>query len=212
MPLDGSISINDFLNVLSSKAPVPGGGGASALVSAIGAALVSMTCNLTIGKKKYAEVEDEIIRLNREAEELRDEFVKLIDRDAQSFTPLAQAFKLPCETEEEKLFKQEVLEREYFNACTVPFEIMQNCRKAIEIAVRVADIGSRMVVSDVASGLAFIECALKTASLNIFINTKSMQDRQKALDINAKAQALIDDCSAKADICFNKVLSQLKGE
>lgn len=208
--LNGEQTIDSFLGLLASNAPVPGGGGASSLVAAVGAALASMTCNLTVGKKKYADVEEEIKALRDEADALRSRFVALIQRDADGFKPLADAFRLPNATDEEKAYRDEVLEREYVNACKVPFEIVECCCRGIDLCIVVADKGSKMVLSDVASGLILLEAAMRSASLNIYINTRSMKDREKAEALKAKADELISAYSLTADEAYHNILDRLK--
>lgn len=208
--LDGQMRIDDFLDVLASKSPVPGGGGATALAAAIGSALCSMTCSLTIGKKKYADVEEDIKALDESARALRTRFVELIEEDAEGFEPLAAAFRMPSETQEQLELKQETLEREYVGACKVPFEIMDCCCQGISICIQVAQKGSQMVLSDVASGLILLEAALRSASLNIYINTRSMRDREKAEAIKNRADEMLDIYTASAGDAYEAILAKLK--
>ena len=154
-----TVPCNEFVEVLASKAPVPGGGGASALVGAIGTALGNMVGSLTVGKKKYAEVEDEMWELKKKCDELQKDFLRLIERDAEVFEPLSKAYGMPRSTEEEKAEKARVMEIVLKDACSVPMEIMEKCCEAI---------------SDAGVGAAFCKAALKGASLNVYINTKSM--------------------------------------
>ena len=119
-----TVPCNEFVEVLASKAPVPGGGGASALVVAIGTALGNMVGSLTVGKKKYADVEEEMWELKKKADELQKELLHLIERDAEVFEPLSKAYGMPRETEEEKAEKARVMEIVLKDACSVPMEIM----------------------------------------------------------------------------------------
>ena len=120
-------SCEEFVDVLASKAPVPGGGGASALVGAIGMALGNMVGSLTVGKKKYADVEEEMWELKGKADALQKELLALIERDAEVFEPLSKAYGMPRETEEEKAEKARVMEIVLKDACSVPMEIMEKC-------------------------------------------------------------------------------------
>ena len=124
-----TVPCNEFVEVLASKAPVPGGGGASALVGAVGTALGNMVGSLTVGKKKYAEVEDEMWELKKKCDELQKDFLRLIERDAEVFEPLSKAYGMPRETEEEKAEKARVMEIVLKDACSVPMEIMENAVK-----------------------------------------------------------------------------------
>ena len=123
----------DFVEVLGSKAPVPGGGGASALVGAIGTALGNMVGSLTVGKKKYADVEEEMIQLKAKCDVLQRELLALIERDAEVFEPLAKAYGMPKETDEEKAEKARVMAVVLKDACMVPMEIMEKCCEALEL-------------------------------------------------------------------------------
>ena len=189
-----TVPCNEFVEVLASKAPVPGGGGASALVGAIGTALGNMVGSLTVGKKKYADVEEEMWELKKKADELQKELLHLIERDAEVFEPLSKAYGMPRETEEEKAEKARVMEIVLKDACSVPMEIMEKCCEAIEAGV----------------GAAFCKAALQGASLNVYINTKSMKNREYAEELNAKCDAMLEKYTKIADEVFESVLGRLK--
>ena len=197
-----TVPCNEFVEVLASKAPVPGGGGASALVGAVGIALGNMVGSLTVGKKKYADVEDEMWELKKKCDELQKDFLRLIERDAEVFEPLSKAYGMPRETEEEKAEKARVMEIVLKDACSVPMEIMEKCCEAIEVIVEFAAKGG--------VGAAFCKAALKGASLNVYINTKSMADREYAEELNKKADAMLEKYTKIADETFDSVLSRLK--
>ena len=203
-------TIEGFLDVLSSKEPVPGGGGASALAGALGNALGQMVANLTIGKKKYADVEAEIKELLGRMQKLQAAFVTLADRDAQVFAPLAQCYSLPSLTEEEKAYKEKVMEERLLDASFVPLEIMEHAVAMLGILEILGDKGSRLAVSDVGVGVQFIRASLLGAVMNVYINTKSMKNREKAEELNARAGQLIEEGTAWADRIYAKVLDQLR--
>ena len=203
-------TIEGFLEVLSSKEPVPGGGGASALAGALGNALGQMVANLTIGKKKYADVEAEIKELLERMQKLQAAFVTLADRDAQVFAPLAQCYSLPSLTEEEKAYKEKVMEERLLDASFVPLEIMEHAVAMRGILEILGDKGSRLAVSDVGVGVQFIRASLLGAVMNVYINTKSMKNREKAEELNARAGQLIEEGTAWADRIYAKVLDQLR--
>lgn len=205
-----SMTIQEFLDVLSSKEPVPGGGGASALAGALGNALGQMVSNLTIGKKKYALVEDEIKELAERMKGIQGQFTQLADQDAKVFAPLAKCYSLPSDTEEEKAYKAEVMEARLLDASLVPMEIMEKAAEMLEIMDILADKGSRMAVSDVGVGVQFIRTALLGAVMNVYINTKSMKNRGKAEEMNEKAERLIREGTEAADRIYQKVLGQLR--
>ena len=205
-----SMRIQEFLDVLSSKEPVPGGGGASALAGALGNALGQMVSNLTIGKKKYALVEDEIKELAERMKGIQGQFTQLADQDAKVFAPLAKCYSLPSDTEEEKAYTAEVMEARLLDASLVPMEIMEKAAEMLEIMDILADKGSRMAVSDVGVGVQFIRTALLGAVMNVYINTKSMKNRGKAEEMNEKAERLIREGTEAADRIYQKVLGQLR--
>ena len=202
-------TIQEFLAVLSSKAPVPGGGGASALAGALGNALGQMVANLTIGKKRYADVEEEICGLLKRMEGLQAEFVRLADRDAEVFAPLAQCYGLPASTPEERAYKEQAMEERLYDASQVPMEIMERAVEMMEILDILADKGSRLAVSDVGVGVQYMRAALLGAVMNVYINTRSMKNRQRAEEINQRALNLTKRGSSMADEIYSKVLSGL---
>ena len=205
-----TVPCNEFVEVLASKAPVPGGGGASALVGAIGTALGNMVGSLTVGKKKYAEVEEEMWELKGKCDQLQKDFLRLIERDAEVFEPLSKAYGMPRETEEEKAEKARVMAIVLKDACSVPMEIMEKCCEAIDIIAEFAAKGSTLAISDAGVGVAFAKAALKGASLNVYINTKSMADKELAAQLNAKCDKMLEDYTVKADQIFDSVLGRLK--
>ena len=170
----------EFLEVLSSAEPVPGGGGASAAVGAFASALGMMVANLTVGKKKYADVEEEIIDIRGQLEVLREELVTLTDKDAEAFEPLSRAYGLPKETQEQKEEKERVMEKALYEASIVPLQIMRTVSKVIGLLKILGEKGSRIAVSDVGVAVLFARAALEGASLNIYINTRLMKDREQA--------------------------------
>ena len=200
-----------FVSVLATKAPVPGGGGASALCGAIGTALGNMVGSLTVGKKKYAAVEPEIKAMQAQCDAIQAELLALVERDAEVFAPLAAAYGLPKDTEEQRAHKEAVMEAALKAACAVPLAIMEQCCKAIELMEGFAAKGSRLAISDAGVGAALTRAALEGASLNVFINTKSMKDREYAQQLEDEANALLDKYCAKADEVFDAVFARIRG-
>ena len=203
-------SLPDFVTVLASKEPVPGGGGASALVGAVGTALGNMVGSLTTGKKKYADVEADIIALKKKSDALQDALLALIDKDAEDFGPLAKAYGLPKDTPEQQAEKDRVMEEALRVASETPLEIMRKCAEAIDVIEGFAAKGSKLALSDAGVGVLFCKAALAGASLNVFINTKAMKDRARAEKLNAEADGLLARYEAKADGIFAGVKSQLR--
>ena len=204
------LSCEEFTEILSTKAPVPGGGGASALVGALGCALGNMVGSLTVGKKKYADVEADILALKEKADALQKELLTLVEEDAKAFEPLSEAYSLPKETEEEKAERARVMAIVLKDACAVPLQIMHKCCDAIELIEEFAQKGSVIALSDAGVGAAFCRSALYGASLNVFINTKSMEDRTLAEQYNKEALEMMDTYGKRADAVFAQVMDRLK--
>ena len=204
-----SMPCYEFVEVLSSREPVPGGGGASALVGAVGTALGNMVGSLTVGKKRYADVEEEMYAMKARCDILQKELLALVERDAEVFGPLARAYSMPKDTPEEKEEKARVLEEALRSACTVPMEIMEKCCEALDLIREFADKGSRMAVSDAGAGAVIVSAALRAASLNVFINTRSMEDKEMAAQLNSRAQAMLDRYAPMGDSIFEDVRLRL---
>lgn len=204
------MKIGSFAEALSSKAPIPGGGGASALAGALGSALGQMVGNLTVGKKKYAAVEEEVRARMEELSRLSGEFLQLADRDEEVFKPLAEAYGLPKETKEEREYKDAVMEERLLAATMVPLEIMERAVQTMDILEILAEKGSVMAVSDVGVGIQFARTALLGGVMNVYINTKSMKDRQKAKELNGRAGELTAKGIKLADQVYGRVLEGLK--
>lgn len=206
-----NLSCEAFLEDLAGSAPVPGGGGAAALVGAAGAALGNMVGSLTVGKKKYAAVEADILILNRRAAALRKRLEGLVQADADAFTPLAAAYKLPKETPEQQAHKAAVLEAALEGACAVPLEIMSACCEGIALAAEYAEKGSVMAVSDAGCAALFCKAALQAAGLNVSINTQLMADTAHAAALNAQADAMLAEFVPQADQIYEKLTHSLRG-
>lgn len=203
-------SCSRFLAELAGKAPVPGGGGTAALVGAAGVALGNMVGSLTTGKKKYTAVEADIQILNARAETLRRELEALVQADAEAFAPLAAAYRLPKETPEQAAHKAAVLEGALDAAAAVPLQIMEKCAEGIALAGQYAAKGSVLAVSDAGCAAALCKAALQAASLNVFINTKLMTNREHAAALDARADALLNEYIPQADAVFASVTNQLR--
>ncbi len=198
--------INDFTEVLASKEAVPGGGGASALVGAVGMALGSMVGSLTVGKKKYADVEDEIKELMAEGEMLRQELLSMMDKDAEAFAPLAKAYSIPKDDPS----RDEIMENALLVACRAPMDIMRTVCKALDLMAGFAAKGSALAISDAGVGAVCCKAALQGASLNVFINTKSMKDRERALELETEAEAMLEKYCTMADQIYKAVVDRIR--
>lgn len=205
-----NLSCEQFLEQLASGAAVPGGGGAAALVGAAGVALGNMVGCLTVGKKKYAAVEPEILAMNQRAAALRRELEALVQADAEAFAPLAAAYGLPKDTPEQAAHKAAVMEKALDTACAAPLEIMEKCAQGIVLAGEYAAKGSVMAVSDAGCAATLCKAALQAASLNVFVNTKLMKDRTHAMQLDAQAEELLAQFVPRADAIFETVTQKLR--
>ncbi len=199
----------DFLDELSSKASVPGGGGASAAVGAYAAALGEMVANLTVGKKKYADVEEEIQAARVRLEELRADLVQLVDADAEAFAPLSKAYSLPKDTPEEQAEKDRVLEEALYTASLTPLSTMETILETMRCLQVVAEKGSKLAVSDAGVGILFAQAALEGASLNVFINTDMMKDKERAKEMNVRAEQMITEGRTLKEKVYATVLTRI---
>lgn len=198
-------SILSFAEALASRAPAPGGGGASALAGAIGIALGSMVGSLTVGKKKYASVEDEIIRLNDAAQELRLKLLACIEEDAAAFLPLSRAYQIPRDDPG----RDEILQTCLQEAARVPLKILQYSCDAIELLKQYARAGSVLAISDSAAGAAICKGALYGAAVNVRVNTAAMKDRELAERIDAEVGQKTAVYSAMADEIYEDVIGRI---
>ena len=200
----------DFLEQLSSSAPIPGGGGASAAVGAFASALGLMVANLTVGKKKYADVEEEILEIREKLEQKKQDLVRMVDADAEAFEPLAKAYRMPKETEEEQAEKEKVMEAALKNAAEAPLCIMETIVDTMEMIRVLGEKGSRLAVRDAGVAILFAQAALEGASLNIFINTKMMKDQEEAERLNCLADQLIATGKELKETTYDAVIKSIR--
>lgn len=198
-------SCQEFIDVLASAEPVPGGGGAAAYAGALGVALGSMVANLTVGKKKYAAVQEDIALILDKAVSLQNKLAGLVQRDAEVFEPLSKAYGLPKETAEQQLLRNQVMEEALLAASLVPLEIIEQAYEGLLLHDELAEKGSRLALSDVGVGVQMLRAAILGAAMNIFINVKSMENRRQAVEIREKAEKLIAGGAALADEIYRKV-------
>ena len=178
-------NMQEFIEVLSSKAAVPGGGGACAYVAAAGMALGAMVANLTTGKKKYAQYQEEIEELLSKAEQLSKELMTYMD-------------------------KEEVMEKALKEASLTPVALMEKILDALKILERLSVVGSRLAISDVGAGVQLCKAALNGASLNVFINTKLMKDTETAEELNTRTDALLIEGNELADRIYEEVVDAIR--
>lgn len=201
----------EFVENTAGKTPVPGGGSVSALVGALGTALGRMVGSLTLGKKKYADVQKEMLELAREADSLQAELLELVQADIDIFRPLSELYGMKAETDIEKENKAALLEEALENACSVPISIMEKCGRAIELSKEFAAKGSRLAVSDAGASAIICKSALQAASLNVYINTGSMTNRKRADELNTICAMHLMNYATMADEVFEMVADRLRG-
>lgn len=169
-------TIDEFLEDLASSSPAPGGGSVAAFSGALGAALTSMVSNLTIGKKKYVDVEADMKKVLREAENLRAQFTSLVERDTQAFNKVMEAFGLPKETEDQKALRSAAIDETTREATLVPLEVMKHCIDALALAREVASKGNQNSISDAGVSALMLHAACEGAALNVTINLNTLSD------------------------------------
>ncbi|MFB0920626.1 MAG: cyclodeaminase/cyclohydrolase family protein [Oscillospiraceae bacterium] len=199
------MSALSFSEALASNEPVPGGGGASALIGALGAALASMVANLTTGKKKYAEFEHDIQRILIKAAELRKALLPLIDEDAKCFEPLSKAYSLPKDDPNRDAVMEDALRL----ACTAPLAIMKTAAEAIELHEELVLKGSALMISDVGVGVLCCKTALMGASLSVLINVRLMKDRAYADALKSETDTLLGKYCPLSDSIYARVLEKI---
>ncbi len=194
-------AIEPFLDALASQSATPGGGSAAAIIGAMGAALVSMVCNLTIGKKKYADVEDEMTNVLNEAERLRRALTDMIQDDVQAFDAVMGAYGLAKETDAEKATRSEAIQVALKQATVVPLACCKVAREVIDLAGVAAEKGNLNVISDAGVGVLAAYAALRSAALNVYINAKMITDKAFAEASLEELEALLagaEDATEKA--------------
>ena len=202
-------SLQEFTQALCDPTPTPGGGGAASLAAAIGIALGGMVASLTAVNKNYAECSDEMKALFERCTSLRERFLQLIDEDAHAYYPLSQAYKLPRDTEEQRLERSRIIQERLVTACLTPIGIMRCCCEAIDILAILAEKGSKMLISDVGAGLMLMRCALNTASINVYINLRSLKDEALKQQLREETDSLLDKYTLIADDLYRSVIDQI---
>ena len=200
-----TLSLDEFTLAASSKDPVPGGGGVSALCGSLAGSLAAMVTNLTIGKKKFLEYTDELCAIREEALDLRKNLLACIEKDAEAFAPLAKAYSLPKDTEG----YAELMEQCLRVAAEPPYEILKNCVRIVELDERLAEIGSKLAISDAATSVMLAHGAMYGAYMNIIVNTRLMKDREYADAYTEKAKAMLGEYAERALKVYDDITRRL---
>lgn len=202
-------SVRVFIEELSSSSPVPGGGGAAALAGAIGAALCSMVGNLTLGKKKYEAVQEDVKVLLARIQPLQEALLNLMEEDAAAFGQLSEVYKMPKETEEQKRLRDEAMEKALKVATLTPLEICRKAFEAVKLHGQMVDRGTLLAISDVGVGVLMAQAALESGMLNVKINTGMLKDRQFAQDVEREVDQLVEEGKKMTQEIFQKVLGKI---
>ena len=201
--------VTQFLDELASSAATPGGGSAAAIMGALGAALVSMVCNLTIGKKNYAEVEPEMRSVLHDAEALRQRLADMVAEDIAAFNGLMAAYGLPKLTDEDKAARGAAIQHALRAATEAPLACARACADVIKLSMRAAEVGNRNVISDAGVGALAAQAALRSAALNVDINVPSLQDQVFAQACRVEMDALLTSAVPLSEQAIALVKSKL---
>jgi formiminotetrahydrofolate cyclodeaminase len=201
--------LETFLDELASGAPTPGGGSAAAIMGAMGAALVSMVCNVTIGKKGHEAVESEMKSVRDESERLRMRLTSMVAEDVAAFDGLMTAYRLPKSSEDEKSRRAAAIQSSLRAATETPLACARACAEVVALSKRAGEKGYAGVVSDAGVGVLAANTALRSAALNVYINAPSLKDRVFADAATAELEQLLDDCARESELVFELVRGRL---
>ncbi len=201
------LPVNEFIDRLASGSPVPGGGGASALIGAISVSLCSMVANLTTGKKKYAEYQQDIDVILSRTEASIKRLLEFIQKDADVFEPLSVAYSIPKDNEN----RAEILEKALMDASGVPLELLRELSGVIDIMEELLKKGSKLAISDVAVAACACRSAMEGAIMNIYINTGMMKHREVASELNKEANELLKNGVPRCDAVYRAIADDLGG-
>ena len=202
-------SIATFLDDLASERPTPGGGGAAALSGAIGAALVSMVANLTIGKKNYEAVSEEFEAVNAKAQRLRAELTRAIEEDVAAFNAVMGAYGLPRATDEERARRTAAIQAALKDATQAPLRAVKACFEVIRLGAAAAEKGNLNVISDVGAAVLAANAGLRSAALNVFVNAKAIKDRDFAEKQVAEVNALLAQAAERTESVYQTVRTKI---
>jgi formiminotetrahydrofolate cyclodeaminase len=189
-------SLRHFMDKLASKSPEPGGGSVAALTGALGAALVSMVANLTLGKEKYKDVQPQVELMLQESEQLRTDLQDLVQKDTEAYGALSAVYKMPKNTDEEKAARTASMQGALKLACQVPFEIGLTSLEVAKLAERAADIGNVGAVSDAGVAVLLAQACAQSAALNVKINVNSIKDEAYNKDTWTRMQDTLNQVAA----------------
>lgn len=205
-----SRTLQEYFKELSSNAPTPGGGNVAAICGALSASLAMMVCNLTIGKKKYADVEQEMIGLKEKLEEYQKNFFNLAEKDNEAFNKVMEAFKYPKETDSEKELRSKKIEEATIAAAEIPYDVMKTCSKILPLIKTVIDQGNKNSLSDAGVAALLAGTAATAAYLNVLINCASLSNQTIACEIKKRADILNDEISRTSEQLVKRVVKEVQ--
>lgn len=199
----------EFVDLLASDAPAPGGGSAAALEGALGAALTAMVCGLTVGKKKYADYQELAAEAQKKAEDLKARFVDVMDRDTEAFNVVSAAFGLPKATDEEKAARSAAIQAGLQGCTKTPFEMMELAVETLELTASILGKSNDSAASDLGVSALSLRAAIQGAWLNVLINIGSLKDKELAEDYRVRGEALLTKALPLADQIYQTVVGQM---
>ena len=199
----------EFVDLLASDAPAPGGGSAAALEGALGAALTAMVCGLTVGKKKYAEFQELAEEAQKKATDLKVRFVDVMDRDTEAFNVVSAAFGMPKETDEEKAARSAAIQKGLEGCTKTPFEMMELAAETLELTASILGKSNDSAASDLGVSALSLRAAVQGAWLNVLINIGSLKNKELAADYQAKGEALLAKALPLADQIYDTVVKSM---
>ena len=200
--------LHRYLDDLASALPAPGGGSTAALSGAMGAALASMVCRITLGKDAYADVHQEIEELLQKTKSLRERFQQLMQEDIEAYGHLARSYKLPRETSEERKYRTDMIQKQLVKAALVPLEVVERAAELMKSCQRIAEVGSETVLSDVATGAILASCSGKGAASMVRINMASMKDDILVLELENRLNSALGIIEIGVEQVTNRVGSR----
>ncbi|MDH7603279.1 MAG: cyclodeaminase/cyclohydrolase family protein [Melioribacter sp.] len=208
--MNASKTILEYLAELSSSSPTPGGGNVAAFCGALASSLGIMVCNLTIGKKKYADVESEIISLKEKLEDYQKKFLELAQKDNEAFNKVMEAMKLPKENEEQIEIRSKKIEEATLHAAEIPSEVIKYCSSILPLLKIIIDKGNKNSISDAGVAVSLIKSSAQSAYLNVLINCKSLNNQTIASEFYKSVQVIFDEVQKTTDLYLNIITSLLK--
>ena len=203
------MQVTEFVNLMASDAPAPGGGSAAALEGALGAALTAMVCALTVGKKKYADVQELAVESQKKAEELKARFVDVMDRDTEAFNAVSAVFAMPKDTDEQKAARKAAMQ-EALKGCTkTPFEMMQLACETLELTRSLVGRLNASAASDLGCSALSLRAAIQGAWLNVLINISGIADEAFAAEYRKNGEALLAKALPLADEIYAEILKTM---